>query len=360
MKKTFFVLLCFIAVLLFVLSVFSKRDNKKQSLVSVSPSFVPSQLKPSTVQKESKSLFVPYWSLGGEKISNDDYDQLIYFGIGVDKNGINRQDSGYKKISQFVELTKEHSDKLLAVRMVDTEVNFAILKNKEMQKKIIEEVISLSKKYSFKGVVLDLEVSSFPFSSITAQINEFVADFYKSAGQQNLKFNLTLYADTFSRMRSYDVASLSQNTDRIMLMAYDFHKAKGDPGPNFPLNGNEVYGYDFKIMINDFLNLVSAQKLTVIFGLFGYDWIVDEGGKSIKQAESLSYNQVKERFLNSCSFRNCIIKRDEQSAETKVSYTAGSDDHIVWFEDLESVKKKKEFLKEKGIKSISFWAYSYF
>ena len=52
---------------------------------------------------------------------------------------------------------------------------------------------------------------------------------------------------------------------------------------------------------------------------------------------------------------------DSESKEKKISYK-GSDgyDHVVFFEDEESAEVKINYLKEKGIGSIAFWAWGYF
>ena len=82
-----------------------------------------------------------------------------------------------------------------------------------------------------------------------------------------------------------------------MIMAYDFHKVKGNPGPNFPLNGKETYGYDLQKMTDDFLQFVPPEKLTIIFGLFGYDWVIDDKNNALQSGEALSYLQIKQKFL---------------------------------------------------------------
>ena len=35
-------------------------------------------------------------------------------------------------------------------------------------------------------------------------------------------------------------------------------------------------------------------------------------------------------------------------------------DHVIFFEDEESAQVKTDYLKEKGIGSISYWAWGYF
>jgi cortical fragment-lytic enzyme len=114
-------------------------------------------------------------------------------------------------------------------------------------------------------------------------------------------------------------------------------------------------------MIGDFLKKVPREKITVIFGMFGYDWKVGEKGQSISPATSLTLNEIQKQFLSSCHFTNCQMVHDNQSSEPQITYTDDQNTkHVIWFEDIHSVEKKKIFLKTKGIFSTGMWAYSYF
>lgn len=314
----------------------------------------------SPIQTPTKAIFVPYWSFTSV-INANEFDQVFYFGIAVNETGINTQEKGYTKLAQFASAIPKEKETILVVRMINQENNFSVLKNEKVQKDIVNQTLLLANKYDFDGIALDLEVSSLPFESITKQINTFTKLFYGSAKKESLQFDVLLYGDTFAKIRPYDVSVLRNYADHILLMAYDFHKAGSDPGPNFPFGGKDRYGYDFQTMTTDFLNLVPKEKLGVVFGMFGYDWTVDDQGESVGQAVSLSLNQAQRRFVNGCQFAQCSLKRDETSAETKVEYVdQKGQKHVVWFEDEESVAKKQEFLKQKGITNVSFWAYSYF
>jgi len=114
-------------------------------------------------------------------------------------------------------------------------------------------------------------------------------------------------------------------------------------------------------MTDDFLRVMKAEKVTVIFGIFGYDWEVSEKGQALQQAKALTFSQIKQKFIDKCEFAKCVVVRDKEAGETQISYTdKGNKDHIVWFEDMESIKQKKEYLQQRGINSFSYWAYSYF
>jgi spore germination protein YaaH len=324
---------------------------------SISPRVNPTKAIQNTEQKTS--LFVPYWGLNAA-IPVAEYDTLIYFGISPGKAGINTEESGYKNLRTFTEKA-EGKMAYLTLRMLDSKNNFAILENTSLQDRLIAETLTVAKEHDFDGILLDLEVSALPFESVIKQIAAFNKRFYQAVKKDDLHYAVALYGDTFFRIRPFDVKSMAANSDEVMIMAYDFHKSRGNPGPNFPLSGKDRYGYDYASLIEHFSVAVPREKLTVVFGLFGYDWTVNKDKNMTAHGEPLSFNQIEARFITDCSFTACKKTRDPLSAESNISYR---DDeglhHLVWYEDMDSVAKKQEFLKRKGINSYSFWAHSYF
>lgn len=310
-------------------------------------------------QTSTTSVYVPYWSLIDDE-NTIMYDSYIYFGITPNRRGI-AQEEGYSRVGSFNELVPSGKETHLALRMVDSEVNADILKDQAAQKRIITQTINFAKANNFDGIVLDLEMSAIPFDSLVDQITAFSSTLAKEVKANNLSYAMTLYGDTFYRVRPFDVKELTKSTDSFMLMAYDFHKSRSNPGPNFPLRGNDTFGYDMTKLADDISTYTAPENVHVIFGMFGYDWEVDNDGKATAQGKPLTYEQIQEKFLNGCDFSPCEIKRDQVSSETKISYTDESGQkHIVWFEDMKSVEEKQKYLRSRGIVQYSFWAYSYF
>jgi spore germination protein YaaH len=365
--KRLLLLVSIICLAIFVLSAFKNKINQdlakpvvKESIAPITPSNL---LTPSLAinKKTTTSLFVPYWTLPNEIINTANIDQLIYFGIKPDNNGISMTQEEEAQLSQFNNSVPAGTKKLLTLRMINTEQNYDILKNLSLQQKIIGRTIQIALENNMEGIVLDLEISAIPFDSLTQSINKFSNLFYRQTQKNKLTYSLALFGDTFYRTRPYDVKNLAQNSDMIMIMSYDLHKAKSNPGPNFPLGGIEDFGYDLKSMTDDFLQFAPPEKITVIFGLYGYDWLVDEKQTAVGQAKALTYNQIKQKFLDKCEYKNCEISRDQESSETRISYTdSDNKEHLIWFEDVESIKQKQNYLQQKGINSFSLWAYSYF
>ncbi|OGK08452.1 hypothetical protein A2767_00815 [Candidatus Roizmanbacteria bacterium RIFCSPHIGHO2_01_FULL_35_10] len=360
----------------------NKYNRKIPEVLRISPTQAKKQSN--KVAVKSRSIFVPSWSLKSENKELSNYDELIYFGITPDYLGINKNETGYYGIPIFLKLA-EGKKKLITLRMIDDDLNYFILGNKQLQKKIIQQTLEIVEQNKFDGVVLDLEISGLYSQDLTNQINNFAQLFYSEVNKNYRQFYLAIYGDNFFRKRPFDLSVLTRNSDGIMIMAYDFHKSRGEPGPNFPYDSGVRYQYNFKKMISDFSKVVAKEKITVIFGMFGYDWLVDEKKRPIRQAEALSLNQIAEKFFGTslkrssqtyttdvkCYWQDCVIKRDLISKETEINYVVSAekpddqdiyriDYHIVWFEDEESVKIKTDYLREQGISNISYWANGYF
>ncbi len=317
------------------------------------------QVKITSQTQNKEYMFVPYWSF--TKSIDGTSDAYIYFGIGVNDSGIDQQDVGYKSLKKFTQLVPPGKEKILAVRMLDKNINAAILKNEALQRKIASDTAELAAKNQFSAVLLDYETSAFGFESTTNSITSFYQLFSKEIKDRGQVFYVTIYGDTYFRARPYDIKKIANVSDKVLVMTYDFSKSRGNPGPNFPFSGKETYGYDFGKMIDDFQKDVDNEKLIIVLGYFGYDWHTDKEGNALASGVPLSTNQIVKEFVTSCEYKNCVLNRSDEGAEPYVKYTDNEGvDHVVWFEDEQSMAKKKELLKSKGILETGVWAYSYF
>jgi len=336
---------------------YARPEKTKQAEVKLPEIVSPTPIS----QKISKNyVFVPYWTFT-KNIVEDSKAALIYFGVGANEKGIEIGDQGYSKLKTFINLTPNADERILAVRMLDKNINAKIIKDPTLQEQLITDAIKIAKENNFNGILLDYETSAFGFDSTTNNITAFYKLFSERVGAQNMAFYVTLYGDTYFQSRPFDVKKIGQMADKVIIMAYDFSKSRGNPGPNFPLTDTNSYGYDFRKMIEDFQKDVDNQKMVITFGYFGYDWRVDGKGQSLTNGVPLSTNEIEKEFVDKCKYENCNVIRSAGTSEPSIKYTDESDEeHIIWFEDAISVEKKKEFLRTKGILEIASWAYSYY
>jgi spore germination protein YaaH len=346
-----------IGVLLAIYNI-SRQPKSTQVVPKIIAKVTPAIISP---QKNSRQyLFIPYWAV----IKKDDFssfDALVYFGLGVNEAGIELNDKGYEKLTSFISFTPNAKERILAIRMVDKTINATVIKNAALEDKIASQAVSLALKNKFDGVLLDYETSAFGFESTTNNIALFYKLFAKKAHDASLKFYVSLYGDTYFESRPFDVKTIGEVSDKVLIMAYDFSKSGGNPGPNFPLTGKEKYGYDFSKMVDNFQKDILNEKLVIIFGYFGYDWRVDSKGNSMASGIPMSTNEITKELITKCLFKKCNLERVSDTSEPFIEYADDSgENHIVWFEDSVSINKKREFLKTKGILQTAAWAYSYF
>jgi len=317
---------------------------------------------PTSVPLRMKTAFIPYWSEITDASDFSQYDRLVYFGVSVNKEGVSLGEAGGVKMESTLPILKNQEGEVwVAVRMTNTDQNIDILNDTISWEAISKSIAEFAKENELDGIVLDLELSVLPSEGLKSRISDFVTTVHRELSVQSTPLALTIYGDVFYRKRPYDMERLNESSDEIIVMAYDFHKAGGEPGPNFPFGGKERYNYDFPTMIRDFLLFVPAEKLTIAYGMYGYDWIVDEKKRPIKPAKSLTLHQIRSKFLDSCEEDNCIVRRDEEAGESEVNYIDKAFNyHIVWFEDTVSVEKKTNHIRSNGVDSIAYWAWGYF
>jgi len=332
--------------------------------------FRPTQAAPSPATPYngtfSASLFVPYWLINDSfaipQAPSAHLDVLLYFGVTPQSNGtLQTDDPGYKNVQNFREATQNiDAQTFITVRMMNEDIIEAILKSPEKQAILAAEVLDLAIQYHFNGIALDLEHSVLPTQETIDRITAFVRTLSRSIHAQDTQFALILYGDTYFRIRPYDVKKLADSIDMLYIMAYDFHKTFGTPGPNFPLQQGSIYPYSLDRMLADFSNDIPTSKISIIFGLFGYDWAVDEQNRPLMRAGALTFAQIRSRFYENCPFEKCTITRDSTSAEQKIVYLKDGRQHVVWFEDPTSIQKKSDLLRVRGVSRIGFWAHGYY
>lgn len=321
----------------------------------------------------SGAVFIPYWSMSTGDMSlpaqNARLDTLLYFGITPTKDGIDMSEPGYTTLPAFVQSWgNSDAEKLLTIRMMNEDISGHILENPSSAEKVIEESLSIAQEYGFDGILLDLEHSVLPTKKITDLITSFVRSFSDKAATGNMSFSAAIYGDTYYRSRPYNIAAISDYVDTLYIMAYDFHKSYGEPGPNFPLNASDAsdqadpaYPYSFSAMLDDFLADTSVDNISVVFGMFGYNWTVDDQNRPVKSAEAVTLNQARTRYLSGCDLASCTVLTDPVSAESHVTFRASDgSNHSVWFETEQSVAAKTEELRKAGVSRIGFWAYGYY
>ena len=317
----------------------------------------------------TKSIFVPSWA-ANQSLASSPYDAYYYFGLTPDTEGNIVHDSVYQHLAtlQSVPANKRY----VVLKLMDDRLIDAYLTSSIIQSKLIATLGRELTLRQIQGVVIDLELSFTMKPEREKQITTLVQQMCTGLHKDYKSCFVAIYGDTFYQTRPYNIQEIGAAADRILVMAYDFHKAGGEPGPNFPLSrrsmsegGDFDYGYDFKHMVADFTSVVPKDKLEIIFGMYGYDWTMNEQKMPLKSAQALTLRQIESQMTNNKSTNQSQItnyKLQKNPALEKLITYIDSEGrrHVVWYEDEESVAVKIDYLRSQGIGHISYWAYGYF
>jgi spore germination protein YaaH len=328
MKKILILLVIVGIVLILKTPVVKDAPSYKETYIPSAKEVAPTKtVTRADLGEETDSIFVPDWNLSEETILHNGYTRWIYFG-------------GKEKLPLFKSVLKDKNLWLTLRASTIEELEKANLSEYDLER--------------IEGVVLDLEINGLATKDFVSQISGEIERLKMQADQKGIKLSVAMYGDLFYRKRPYDLKKINDLVSEVMVMTYDYHKTYGEPGENYPYE-------EFKKMVDNYLAIVPAEKLTIIFGMYGYDWTLKDG-KPLRPAEALSLFEIRNRFMKKvCLETACKVTTDDTTKEKKVTYKDDDGyDHVVHFEDEDSVEVKKQYLKEKGITSMSFWAWGYF
>lgn len=364
LKKVLLSGLGFVILTLLLLKVFPKQDEPEPQSNKNTASLEGQRHKDAVGGTQEVSFFVPYWNIdesvtqqpqfGLEKLPS----RALYFGIPVTTEEVVLSEADRRQVREFSSRFGKFK-RSLTLRMTSTQVNLAILEDGDAWASIGTSTIALATEYGFDRVILDLEVSTLPTESVKKQIVDFSSYLGSQIHKANLGFDMTIYGDVLYRGRPYDLAALDNHVDRWYIMAYDFHKAGGLPGPSFPLRQGDLYPYSFEALLKQWP--LQKEKTHIVLGMFGYTWRVDDRGRPLRAASAVTTLQGINKKSRCERSGGCSIKRDPVSSEMVIREPVeGGYWDETWYNDAQSTTDKISFLRSNGFLSISFWALGYF
>ena len=142
----------------------------------------------------------------------------------------------------------------------------------------------------------------------------------------------------------HDYAAIGQETDKILLMTYEWGFTYGPPMAVAPLNAVER-------VVQYAVSRIEAGKLLLGFPNYAYDWTLPyEAG--LTRAATLGNEAAAQLAFDTGS----EIFFDEPAQTPWFSYT-GMDGavHEVWFEDVRSSFAKFGLVRQYGLRGLGYW-----
>lgn len=319
-----------------------------------------------TPKKEVYGFF-PYWMTSQEdKINIDELTAISLFGLEVDgKGNIVTQSGGQvdggwamwndPKINDLINRARRKRVRVeLTMKAFNNTDIEGLVTSDNAQKIFISNVLHLINLKSLQGVNLDFEYTGTPPQAITAGFTRLVTNLNAELKRQIP--NSTLTVDTYLNAASipglFDVELLSQQADELIIMGYDVHTPKGDPGPVAPLDGPvSILGF-----MQSYLEKVSPDKLVLAVPYYGYDWPIKadgtptgEPGSTLPYAEVADLSKGKTISWDDVGQTPYFTYLDPDTKTTRVAY----------FENTRSLGLKYDLINKKNLKGMGIWALGY-
>ncbi|MGD0605970.1 MAG: glycosyl hydrolase family 18 protein [Streptosporangiaceae bacterium] len=118
--------------------------------------------------------------------------------------------------------------------------------------------------------------------------------------------------------------ALAQYVDQIVLKAYDFNYATGNPGPIAP------FADVAKVLTYVHSYNVPWSKLAVIEPLYAYNWTVNKSGGIALSASGQPISATTLNATQVTASQKQWHKEKTENGETEYTYTQSGQQHIVW------------------------------
>ncbi len=138
---------------------------------------------------------------------------------------------------------------------------------------------------------------------------------------------------------NYDLKRLGEIDDFLMPMVYDEHYQSSAPGPV----ASESWFY---AQLGKLQKLVPKNKTVIGFGAYGYDWVIgSKGGTEAKFSDTIAAAEANK----------AQIAWDSDTENPVLRYTAGGDQHELWFLDATTALNQLTDIADAEFRGVAVW-----
>lgn len=212
--------------------------------------------------------------------------------------------------------------------------------NPAARKRSADQLAELVVSGNYDGIHIDIENIRDDAGGYLSAFMDELADRLRPRGKS---ISIALPARTFANeqwYRAFDYTTLGQRADMVVIMAYDYGYAAGQPAPVAPLGWvRDVSAYT--------LAHLPPEKVLLGIPFYGYDWNLNRRGLA-------RYIGVDE-IVGKAGQRGY----DANAGAAWLRYAAGREQHMVWYENWQSVQAKWAIAEETGVKGWAAWRLGY-
>jgi spore germination protein YaaH len=307
--------------------------------------------------------FLPTWMVGNTIEYTDEISHLVFLGVEVDEKGNLIWDTQSRKIEnedylkQKELIWKNGGKNILGIKLFKDEKIDVLMVSGEAQDNLINQLKELFKTQKFDGVNVDFEYQGNPTAILSEEISNFMT---RLKNEDFGEISLDVFVNTIIKGDQKSLLRLVDSMDYLIVMAYDFHRPGVDfAGPVAPIRA-PTGERSILELVEDIETLdLDKNKIVLAYPLYGYEWKTygDEFGASVRRGWSAlaSYKRMKEVLLDETK----VVNFDEESMTPWVTFKENGVIHQIYFENLESISRKLDLVKNNQLGGVGFWALGY-
>ena len=219
-----------------------------------------------------------------------------------------------------------------------------ILTNETINNNLIQNILNLAKERNFYGVNIDFE---YIYPEDKDSYNNFIKKISEVLHRNNLILTTALAPKTSKDQKgtlyeAHDYSIHGKYADYVILMTYEWGYAYGPPMAVSPLNKVENV---LKYAVTE----IPSKKILMGIQNYGYDWVLpyEKGTRATTLTNPGAVLLAKETGVT--------INFDDEAMSPYFNYTDNGINHVVWFENGQSIKAKLGLVSKYNLGGISYW-----
>ena len=210
---------------------------------------------------------------------------------------------------------------------------------------LIGNMISVMYQKGYVGVDIDFE---YILGEDRDAFTEFVRQVAEQMRANGFHTSIALAPKTSAEQpgvlyEGKDYRALGEIVDHALIMTYEWGYTYGPPMAVAPLN-------QVRRVVEYAVTEIAPEKLDLGIPNYGYDWPLPYE-RGVTAATTIGNVQAVQIAIE----QGVAIQFDELSQSPFFTYESAGAQHEVWFEDVRSIQKKFELIKEFGLGGCGYW-----
>lgn len=220
-----------------------------------------------------------------------------------------------------------------------------MLQSTESQERLIGELLAEMQGRGFSSVDVDFE---YILAEDRDLFTGFVAELRNQLNAEGYRVSVALAPKTSADQpgllyEGKDYRGLGEAADEVLLMTYEWGYKYGPPMAVAPLN-------KVRQVVEYALTEIPAEKILLGVPNYGYDWMLP-----FVQGESKAVTIGHVEAVQIAIINGVAIEYDEIAQSPFFHYEQDGVTHEVWFEDVRSLERKYDLIREYGLRGMGVW-----